>query len=300
MPRARPIRRSDHASFTGQGGPFPAHCVQGSEGSEFYPPIARALREAGEAKDADVHVVFKGFAEVIDSFGALPYTEEYAARRVACTGEGGVGCALGWTGERRGRRVRAMRVCACVRAVLASLRLSSARVWASCALGRAHHHVAGAYKLKCSSFADDINAPPDVLAVLNKVSMLEMLRAEGRCTHNLYVCGVALDFCVLVSGRAGRAGRASAGRTRDVCASVCVCVCVYVARVTRAAHPQDTAINARRAGFERVYIVYDASRAAHAPVHGFVTPPEAFWRAVRENGISLVDTQSVLTAVAGR
>ena len=63
---------------------------------------------------------------------------------------------------------------------------------------------------------------------------------------------------------------------------------------------QDTAINARRAGFERVYIVYDASRAAHSGARGFITPPEAFWRAVRENGIALVDTESVLTAVAAR
>ena len=36
----------DHASFLGQGGPFPAHCVQGSEGSKFRPKVARALSAA--------------------------------------------------------------------------------------------------------------------------------------------------------------------------------------------------------------------------------------------------------------
>ena len=33
----------DHVSFLSQGGPFPAHCVQGSPGSKFLPAIAAAL-----------------------------------------------------------------------------------------------------------------------------------------------------------------------------------------------------------------------------------------------------------------
>ena len=36
----------DHCSFLSQGGPFPAHCIQGTAGSHLLPPIAAAL-EAG-------------------------------------------------------------------------------------------------------------------------------------------------------------------------------------------------------------------------------------------------------------
>jgi nicotinamidase/pyrazinamidase len=32
---------ADHGSFEGQGGPWPPHCVQGSEGAELYPELAR-------------------------------------------------------------------------------------------------------------------------------------------------------------------------------------------------------------------------------------------------------------------
>merc|ERR1719182_479960 len=41
----------DHCSFTGFGGPFPPHCVQGSTGSYFYPSIGKALIKAAEVKD---------------------------------------------------------------------------------------------------------------------------------------------------------------------------------------------------------------------------------------------------------
>ena len=65
----------DHCSFSTQGGPFPCHCVQGTEGSKFLPPIGAALadgvRQAGSDK---VFVAFKALHEHIDSFGALPCT----------------------------------------------------------------------------------------------------------------------------------------------------------------------------------------------------------------------------------
>jgi nicotinamidase/pyrazinamidase len=32
----------DHGSFTGQGGPWPVHCVQGSEGAELHPSLDRS------------------------------------------------------------------------------------------------------------------------------------------------------------------------------------------------------------------------------------------------------------------
>ena len=54
----------DFSAFTTQGGPFPPHCVQGTAGSRFLPPVAAALangvRTAGRTK---VYVAFKGLHE---------------------------------------------------------------------------------------------------------------------------------------------------------------------------------------------------------------------------------------------
>ena len=51
----------DHTSFASEGGPFPSHCVQGTDGARFLPPIAAslttAMREAGNER---VLIAFKG------------------------------------------------------------------------------------------------------------------------------------------------------------------------------------------------------------------------------------------------
>ena len=88
-----------------------------------------------------------------------------------------------------------------------------------------------------------MNAPPDVLALAGDesgdggrpraLSRLHALRKKKR----LFVCGLALDFCVL-----------------------------------------DTCLNARELGFEEVWIVLDAARAARIPgvgAHGtgFLSSP---------------------------
>ena len=39
----------DHVCFTSEGGPFPAHSVQGTNGTKFLPPIAKAHAAALEA-----------------------------------------------------------------------------------------------------------------------------------------------------------------------------------------------------------------------------------------------------------
>jgi len=143
----------DHCSFIPEGGPFPAHCVQGTEGSKFYPDIALCmanLKTAGRRAE----VVFKGFHEDIDSFGSLEYPESYAEKRVTS-------------------RKRPERLYGC----------SSLCSWTGCA------------SLKCSNLANDIDAPPDVLAVHGRVGLSEMLKTGG--TKRIFACGLALDFCVL-------------------------------------------------------------------------------------------------------
>jgi len=56
----RDYHPKNHSSFTSQGGAFPAHCVQGTRGSHFYPPIAEALVAARLKNPDRVIVCFKG------------------------------------------------------------------------------------------------------------------------------------------------------------------------------------------------------------------------------------------------
>jgi nicotinamidase-related amidase len=179
----------DHCSFSGNGGPFPPHCVQGSAGSFFFPPIGAALHTAmhrkdpaiykrenskeskGFAKDAEashvqlnpghVEIAFKGFAEMVDSFGIFKYTEETLARRaqfaphctwaVPDTYKEGVTCAGPWS---------------------------------------------GGFCLKSSSLLEDINAPPDVMAIKHKENRPLDAVLKDKTAGRLLIVGLAQDVCV--------------------------------------------------------------------------------------------------------
>jgi nicotinamidase-related amidase len=52
----------------------------------------------------------------------------------------------------------------------------------------------GAFVLYSSTAETDINAPPDVMAVLSKVSLADAL---GTVRGRVVVCGLAMDYCVL-------------------------------------------------------------------------------------------------------
>jgi hypothetical protein len=86
----------------------------------------------------------------------------------------------------------------------------------------------GASTLTCSALHEDINAPPDVMAAEERQGLASRLGTR----RNLFICGLALDFCVI-----------------------------------------DSALTARNAGFENVYIILDASRPSNVPPIGFLTPP---------------------------
>lgn len=130
----------NHCSFITRSGPFPAHCVQGTKGSFFFPPIAQALSDAN-ARGADMRVVFKGFHEGVDSFGGLRYGERYFVERSlgnaagAKPGDMSQGCCmLDWTGS---------------------------------------------FCLECSNISADINAPPDVLSPFGRKALGDELAAAG-------------------------------------------------------------------------------------------------------------------------
>ena len=98
----------DHVSFMKHGGPFPAHCVQGTPGAKFLPAIAAAMA-AGRATLGDrVCVAFKAMHEDVDSFGGLPYKSggdgRIGKRDLGLKPESGIACMMGcaeapWTGS---------------------------------------------------------------------------------------------------------------------------------------------------------------------------------------------------------
>eukprot|EP01061_Rhynchopus_euleeides_P029105 TRINITY_DN4756_c0_g1_i1.p1 TRINITY_DN4756_c0_g1~~TRINITY_DN4756_c0_g1_i1.p1 ORF type:complete len:510 (+),score=161.45 TRINITY_DN4756_c0_g1_i1:161-1690(+) len=204
----------DHISFTTEGGHFPPHCVQGSVGSRFYSPIGEALAEGIRKYGSDkVTIVFKGFHEDVDSFGAFPYSQEHLKVRLQhrerqreCGG-----CLIDWTGCRM-------------------------------------------LKCSCLEFGGviDVDAPPDILASYSSVTLADYL---GPSKGHAFVCGLALDFCVLDTAL-------TATRTGI---------------------------------FKDVHIVLDASRAAYVPGvgrygSGFLSNPRDFMQKTTMKGVKLVPT----------
>jgi nicotinamidase-related amidase len=55
---------ADHSSFADNGGPWPVHCVQGSEGAELHPALDRskldAIVDKGQSVDTDGYSGFAG------------------------------------------------------------------------------------------------------------------------------------------------------------------------------------------------------------------------------------------------
>jgi nicotinamidase-related amidase len=196
----------DHCSFSTQGGPFPPHCIQASNGSLLHSDIATALQPhvtSGAAK-----VVFKGFANYVDSFGAMEYAASDVGERVSTkpAEDEACRCTVSWTGS---------------------------------------------FALFSSNMATDCNAPPDVMAVLNKqplgAAIVAKNKAPASATQRVFVVGLALDFCVL-----------------------------------------DSAINASRAGYSAT-IVIDACRAAHIPAAGgFLTPAAAMAEKLARHNVQVV------------
>ena len=156
----------NHCSFLAQKGKFPPHCIQGSTGSEFYPPIAACLKSLLDKKETlgRVNIAFKGFHEDIDSFGGLPYHDTQlkgaeAEKRVARRSEG-IGSLSSWTGG-------------------FLLQQSNAERWDDNA---------------------DPNAAPDVLAfqrIDKKDKKGSRVVEEVRACRRLFICGFPLDYGVI-------------------------------------------------------------------------------------------------------
>ena len=192
----RDYHPSDHVCFFSQGGHLPPHCVEGSRGSYLLAPIATTmsslLRRFGPEK---AFVVFKGFHEDVDSFGAFPYDAEYGSTRLLQREPGNAltcsPCAPEEP-EAFGFVAKAGKKC-------------SLTAWTGC-LKLKQSAILHAYD---SGEDADMNAPPDILAAdgggadgddsgsgasrRGRTNLPEALAGKKR----LFVCGLAFDFCVL-------------------------------------------------------------------------------------------------------
>lgn len=65
-----------HCSFQEEGGPFPNHCAINSNGAELHPEFD------GYKSKSNVEVIFKGMSKTTESFGAMKYADsEYSKTR---------------------------------------------------------------------------------------------------------------------------------------------------------------------------------------------------------------------------
>lgn len=166
---SRDYHPHDHASFSTEGGPFPPHCVQGTPGADFLPQVALALSAAKQRDPRRVCVAFKAFHEDVDSFGGFPYARGGPGRLTRrAPGWAAKSCPMGctacpWTG--------------CIVLKQSGLEVAAAR-----------------------DEAPDMNAPPDLLAMTEEEGRgrgRRPLQDVLRPARRLFVCGLALDFCVL-------------------------------------------------------------------------------------------------------
>jgi nicotinamidase/pyrazinamidase len=85
---------ADHNSFAAQGGPWPPHCVQGSEGAELYPSLDRS--EVDVVIDAGYRPELEGYSgfeetdlervlreHAIDSLTVVGLATDYCVRATA-------------------------------------------------------------------------------------------------------------------------------------------------------------------------------------------------------------------------
>eukprot|EP00435_Cladocopium_sp_Y103_P032119 s1982_g8.t1 len=217
---------------------------KGSMGSYFHPRIGAKLTQAMKQNSENVMVAFKAFHEHIDSFGAFPYFDGGDGRLTKKgSSENAFGVNMGCAKAPFTGSVILKQILGCERDLARPI-LSQ-----NC----------GFILSLLATDELDINAPPDVLAVLDDGvdRKLRTLHDVVKDKKRIFVCGLALDFCVL-----------------------------------------DSCLNAIGAGLSEVYMVLDAARAAHIPGvgafgSGFLSDPTEVVGKIEAAGVKVIDSATL-------
>jgi nicotinamidase-related amidase len=103
---------ADHGSFAAQGGPWPEHCVQGTEGAELHPGLDRALVDVvvdkGQDRDTEGYSAFEatGLGDLlrergVDHVTVVGLATDYCVKNTALDAlQGGFGVTVDPTAVR--------------------------------------------------------------------------------------------------------------------------------------------------------------------------------------------------------
>jgi len=262
----------DHCSFTTQGGPFPCHCIQGTNGSFLHEHIVTALQPllADDEKSKRTHVVYKAFTKDIDSFGAFQYTDETFHPHTLVRGSN----EKDTKSENENIKNSKNDQSSVVLSTEDENDLLEGDGWER-RLSHTDHcslEWTGGYTLYSSNLMEDANAPPDVMSIFEKRPLGDLLpkttskRGDDDDDNNnsksigrLFVCGLAYDYCVIDST---------------------INFCRYKEKN-----------NITTGG--KCFIIQDLTRAAYIPGvgqfgSGFLTDPKIMYDKLQKNNIQLM------------
>jgi nicotinamidase-related amidase len=259
----------DHCSFTTQGGPFPCHCIQGTNGSFLHENIVTALQPllADDEKSKRTHVVYKAFTKDIDSFGAFQYTDDTFHPHTLVRGSSEEATKSETENINKNDQSTEDENDQFLKGDGWERRLSHNTD--HCSL-----EWTGGYTLYSSNLMEDANAPPDVMSIFEKRPLGDLLPKitskigdddkndndnNGNSIGRLFVCGLAYDYCVIDST---------------------VNFCRYKEKN-----------NITTGG--KCFIIQDLTRAAHIPGvgqfgSGFLTDPKIMYDKLQKNNIELM------------
>lgn len=78
---SRDVHDPNHCSFGTEGGPFPPHCIMGTVGCEFDEDIKTYLESLTPEQQNKIDIIFKGMHRNQDSFGAVKYKNDNARQK---------------------------------------------------------------------------------------------------------------------------------------------------------------------------------------------------------------------------